>query len=928
MNARLRLIFAVASIVCGFALSSCGGGDSSTAPDPTDPVAQTVSIQVSTSGVDLDPDGYTVQLGTRTVSVASDGTASFTGVLPGSYEVSLQGVALNCLADGGAASRSLTVGSSAAQLALVVECWVDFDDGLPTVACTTLDLSTGSALPTESVTASGLPAALGEVLVARVMSADRDDLGWTYFEPRSGGSAAMLAPLHPSGSASGGEVWVRVADESAACPPVAFTVEPLPDHSGEMLEAVDALQQSVADQAAILGTTPADLRATPIDEVAEPYLPIALVQYVLDHPQNPNSLRAVATGTAAPEVDPALLDALIAESGLADDLAALNVSGGALRQAAPLAIAAQTCLPGTIGTSETLLLSDCMNAQAEAQANVESELGQAIRSISEWSWMLEGLEGAAGRRAAWVNAILWVLEMSDTRLAALLPCCIVDLAVDADRDFFEEDFPGEAMWTATLTARSLGYDLGGEIVDAILKAVSVASSVDASQVSNFDIDTRLGAFLTGPVESILTEDLGLFSIPPETFGPVPVFEEPWTEVSIAGSAIEQVDHNRYRPVEVGSASFRVATRPDAPESMFGRQEAAHHTEVEVREIEITVTPDQGFVAPGDSIVLQVRVENAFFPDSLDWIADQGFADLQLGSDNLHRLVYFAPADARFENPADLTVYHAGSTGALASGRVPDDEARLTFGKIEIDPRPVCLDTDTEQQFGVEIEGPDTEEVNWFADDGSIDSDGLFAAPSTRPASGYTWVKARHAEYPALADSVQVPIGCSCQFTMDVDGQQLVGEPGDQLYFTDWGGPNEPYGNNDELFAVTVSRASEGWSTTVFPLEDDPATWPGGVGVTNGVRIQGDMGLGEGDILYASDDDLPAWIDVEEYTAEESVKGRAFAHTVSILSSSPPYSRESSLNMSFAITVPPGTQRGAPLAPWGYRFACTIPGGGP
>lgn len=905
---------------------ACGGGDSSTSPDPTDPVGRTVTVQVTTSGVDIDADGYSVRLGSHTASVAADGTATFTGVLPGSYSLALEGVALNCLADGGASSRSVTVGSSGAQVALSVECWIDFDDGLPTVACTGFGLSEASAMPAERVSAAGLPSALGAVLVARVMSADRADLGWTYFEPREGANAVMLAPLHPGGGTDGGEVWVRVSDASSACPPVAMTVEPLPDRAGGMLEAVDALQQFVADQAAILGTTPADLRATPIDEVAEPYLPIALVQYVLDHPQNPNSLRAVATGTAAPEVDPALLDALIAESGLADDLAALNVSGGALRQGAPLAIAAQTCLPGTIGTSETLLLSDCMNAQAEAQANVESELGQAIRSISEWSWMLEGLEGAAGRRAAWVNAILWVLEMSDTRLAALLPCCIVDLAVDADRDFFEEDYPGKATWTATLTANSKGYDLGGEILDAILKSVSVASSVDASHVSDYEIDERLGAFLTGPVESILTEDLALFTIPPETFGPVPVFEEPWTEVSIAGSAIEQVDHNRYRPVETGTSSFRVATRPDAPEPMFGRQSAAHHTEVEVREIEITVTPDEGFVAPGDSIVLQVRVENAFFPDSLDWIADQGFADLQLGSDNVHRLVYFAPADARFENPADLTVYHAGSTGALASGRVPDDEARLTFGKIEIDPRPVCLDTGTEQQFGVEIEGPDTEEVNWFADEGSIDSDGLFVAPSTRPGSGYTWVKARHAEYPALADSVEVPIGCSCQFTMNVDGQQIVGEPGDQLYFTDWGGPDEPYGNNHELFAVTVSRASKGWSTTIFPLEDDPATWPGGVGVTNGVRIQGDMGLGEGDILYASDDELPTWIDVEEYTPEESVKGRAFAHTVGVVSSGPPYSRETSLNMSFAITVPPGTQRGAPLPPFGYRFACTIPGG--
>lgn len=907
---------------------ACGGGDSSTEPDPTDPVGQIVTVQVSTSGIDVDPDGYTVRLGSNTAAVATDGTATFSGVLPGRYALSLEGVALNCLADDGAVSRDVTVGSSGAQVALSVECWIDFDDGLPTVACTGLSLSESSALPAERVSAAGLPAALGAVLVARVMSTDRADLGWTYFEPRDGANAVMLAPLHPGGGAGGGEVWVRVSDASSACPPVSFTVEALPDRTGGMLEAVDALQQFVADQAVVLGTTTAELRATPIDEVSRPLLPIALVQYVLDHPQNPTSLRAVATGAAPSEVDPALLDAVIAESGLADDLTAAAVSGGALRQASPLAIGAQTCLPETIGSSETQLLSDCMNVQAEAQADIESDLGQAIRRTSEWSWLLEGVDGAPGQRAAWINAILWVLEMSDTRLAALLPCCIVDLEVTPDREYFEEDFPGTGSWTATLTARSLGYDLGGEIIDAVLKSVSVASSVDVSNVSDYEIDSWLGAFLTGPVESILTEDLGVFNIEPETFGPVPIFEEPWSEVSFSGTAVVKVEHNRYRPVALGTSTFRVATRPDAAEPLFGRQLAAHHTEVEVREIDITVTPENGFVAAGDSIELSVRVENAFFPDSVDWIADQGVADLRVGTGNQHRLTYFAPGDARFENPADLTVYHTGSTGALASGRVPDGKARLTFGEIRIDPQPACVDTGMEQPFTARVEGPDTDEVQWSAEEGAIDDDGVFTAPGSAPARGYTWVRARHAEYPQLADSVQVPIGCTCQFTMNVDGQRLVGEPGDVLSFTDWGGPDEPYGNNDELFAIHITRPSESWATTLFPLEDDPATWPGGVGTTEGVRIQGDMGLGTGDILYASVDTLPTLIEVQEYTPEKSVRGRASAHTVQVVSTQPPFGRETSLQMSFAIEVPPGTQRGGPIPPLGYRFTCTIPGGGP
>src|SRR5437763_89734 len=66
-------------------------------------------VSTSTTGVDLDPDGYTVTVdGGASQPMASNGTVTFTGVAAGSHTVALSGIAGNCVV-GGANPRTVTV---------------------------------------------------------------------------------------------------------------------------------------------------------------------------------------------------------------------------------------------------------------------------------------------------------------------------------------------------------------------------------------------------------------------------------------------------------------------------------------------------------------------------------------------------------------------------------------------------------------------------------------------------------------------------------------------------------------------------------------------------------------------------------------------------------------------------------------------------
>jgi len=73
------------------------------------------------------------------------------------------------------------------------------------------------------------------------------------------------------------------------------------------------------------------------------------------------------------------------------------------------------------------------------------------------------------------GATLWVFLNETQRTAALLPCCLTSFDVDASPVEFEEDNPFSGTWSGTVTAVSLGWDLGKEVLEA---AQPLAHAID------------------------------------------------------------------------------------------------------------------------------------------------------------------------------------------------------------------------------------------------------------------------------------------------------------------------------------------------------------------------------------------------------------------------------------------------------------------
>ena len=98
------------------ALSGWGG-------DPLPPRSPgSVNVTVTTAGAGVDADGYTVALGSRTTPIAASGSAPIEGLSPGSYEVTLSGVAANCAVLGDATQAVTLAEGEAASVAFEVEC--------------------------------------------------------------------------------------------------------------------------------------------------------------------------------------------------------------------------------------------------------------------------------------------------------------------------------------------------------------------------------------------------------------------------------------------------------------------------------------------------------------------------------------------------------------------------------------------------------------------------------------------------------------------------------------------------------------------------------------------------------------------------------------------------------------------------------------
>src|SRR5947208_12624514 len=97
---RIRLAAAAATLLVATACKDSQGPKPNALLDPL-PGLATLAVSTSTTGSNLDPDGYTVTVdGSTSQSIGTNGLATFVGLAVGNHTVLLSGVARNCTVSG------------------------------------------------------------------------------------------------------------------------------------------------------------------------------------------------------------------------------------------------------------------------------------------------------------------------------------------------------------------------------------------------------------------------------------------------------------------------------------------------------------------------------------------------------------------------------------------------------------------------------------------------------------------------------------------------------------------------------------------------------------------------------------------------------------------------------------------------------------
>src|SRR5256885_2268218 len=113
------------------------------------PTTGTLNVTTTTTGADVDPDGYTVTVdGTNSASIADNGSQSFANLASGSHSVTLSGVAANCTVSGGTSQTANVPAGGSASVAFQVSCAAVVTTGTLNVTTTT----TGASLDPDGYT--------------------------------------------------------------------------------------------------------------------------------------------------------------------------------------------------------------------------------------------------------------------------------------------------------------------------------------------------------------------------------------------------------------------------------------------------------------------------------------------------------------------------------------------------------------------------------------------------------------------------------------------------------------------------------------------------------------------------------------------------------------------------------------------------------
>lgn len=181
----------------------------------------------------------------------------------------------------------------------------------PPFDCSQLTLEASQALPGAILLVEGLTIGLSDFEFQAIADDIEDVMPLIAIAQED--ASYVTAPLYPDLRLEGGDVTIQAIHNGFVCKEFPFVVEPMPEAPGELDRFIVAANRYIEATLSFLAIDRDDIMYAPVPDTL---LPVAEVQFMLDHPDNLNSLANIIQTASADEIR--FAEALFANDGYVD----------------------------------------------------------------------------------------------------------------------------------------------------------------------------------------------------------------------------------------------------------------------------------------------------------------------------------------------------------------------------------------------------------------------------------------------------------------------------------------------------------------------------------------------------------------------------------------------------------------------------------
>ena len=786
--------------------------------------------------------------------------------------------------------------------------------GAASAKCENLSWNVASAEPLDAISVNGVPDDMTE-LYAVVKDGATDAESITFVERQQDGSVSVLAPLNPSGSPDGGDVEIIITSGDTQCPAETISLKPLPPAAADVTQTfADKLSTYQGLVYADLGVTADEIRNLTIGSFSADLIPLYLAQGAIDALND--YLADGSTQLSAEQLDlinrlldkgdvnsdmQSLIDNHVpfsASSGLLAGKPSLPTSTGAALRTAQQSNGSCDSLPantlGAIEISSAEALSEYMSAQQDADIAINGKYTQQITQTTGYMATAVGIVSAPVGIVAGLG--LYAHSMVNGYRANLYPSKFVSLDFQLTEngqlpeDYMDSRGPGVLPRWENADAKVVnnGWNLSKPAFDTLLQAAGVlgaGSAAISEAITGKAASTAVG--IADAIGSTGFSEIGSYldskglssdclQIPSKTWGPIDVTDEPWVEPVYHGFSVEELGHQTFKPVGLGSTTLELKVIS----SKFGNKTFSQEKDINILSKAVVLTASAYRADPDDSVSFTATIANSRFPEvAPTWSFTGGTEQSRSSSNGQHTLNLQMPSD---EASFPVKVTAESQTMVLPEGGNPrKGEVEVKSTKIELAPQQVCLKVGETRDFSALLSGGGDATLNWSVSGGSLSTSATSAAPHTVTYSATTegdfTIKAALSTDAKIFDEATVNVGACVDMYVWGAAVASIDAPNDECA--------EPALDNTAFEEKLVldeppippARPANTWQGRVETLTASLGqTYTGSLSEGGGqCKVYNASASTDADITYGSDKSGQATLDQTvsyEYNCEEDAEG--------------------------------------------------------